>query len=148
MASNAWWAYGSEFQVEDGTGYLKVAEVLDISGPNMAMDSIDVTSQDGSEGWKDYIAGWRDAGEVSISANWLPDDETQDDGTADADGILQSFTDSATHNFRIVTPDDGSSGTLTIGMTGIVTGFGLSLPLTEQAKLDFSIKLTGEVTFT
>ncbi len=55
--SNAWWAYGSEFQVEDGAGWLKVAEVIDINGPNMTMDSIDVTSQDGSAGWRDYISG-------------------------------------------------------------------------------------------
>ena len=153
MASNAWWAYGSEFQVKDGSDgstWMAVAEILDISGPNMSMESIDVSSQDGSNGWRDFVPGWRDGGEVSISANWLPAHETQGDGTAvsEAEGILQSFEDDNVHDFQIVTADDGSAGTLTVGLSGIITSFNTTLPLTEQAKLDFSIKITGAVTFT
>jgi predicted secreted protein len=146
MASNAWWAYGSAFKVgNDGTPetFAKVAEVLDISGPNMSMETIDVSSQDSVNGWREYIAGWRDAGEISISANWIPAAATQDKTT----GILSKFLDNDTHNYQIVTASNGSSGTITIGLTGIVTGFGVNLPLTEQGKVDFSIKLTGKVTF-
>ena len=147
MASNAWWAYGSDFKVgNDGTTetFATVAEVLDISGPNMSQDTIEVSSQDSANGWREYIAGWRDAGEVSISANWIPSSATQDGTT----GVLSKFLDSDTHNYQIITPvgSDGT-GSVTISMTGIVTGFGVNLPLTEQAKVDFSIKLTGAVTF-
>ena len=148
MASNAWWAYGSDFKIgDDGTTevFTTVAEVLDISGPNMSRDTIDVSNQDSTGGWREYIAGFRDAGEISLSANWIPVSATHD-GT---DGILSKFLDSVTHNYQIVTADDGSAGgtgTFTIGMTGIVTGFAVNLPLSEQAKIDFSIKLTGAVT--
>ena len=153
MASNAWWAYGSEFQVKDGSdgsAWMAVAEIIDITGPNMSMESIDITNQDGTAGWRDFTPGWRDAGEVSISANWLPAHETQGDGTAvsEAEGIFQSFEDDNIHSFQIVTEGDGSAGTITIGMTGIITSFNTALPLTEQAKLDFTVKLTGAVTFT
>ena len=147
MASNAWWAYGSTFEVADGTGWDVVAEVIDITGPSMSMDSIDLTNQDGSAGWRDFTPGWRDGGEVSITANWLPAHITHDDGT-DNIGIWDQFQDDAIKTFRIVTEGDGSGGTITIAMSGIVTSFNTSLPLTEQAKLDFTIKLTGAVTFT
>lgn len=144
MASNAWWAYGSDFKVgNDGTTetFATVAEVLDISGPNMTMDTIEVSSQDSANGWREYIAGWRDAGEVSISANWIPASSTQD-GTA---GILSKFLDSDLHNYQIITPQCDGTETYTITLRGIVTGFNVNLPLTEQAKVDFSIKLTGSV---
>ena len=146
MASNAWWAYGSDFKVgNDATGtetFATVAEVLDISGPSMSRDTIEVTNQDSASGWREYIAGWRDAGEISISANWIPAGATQDGTT----GILSKFLDSDLHNYQIITPQCDGTETYTISMTGIVTGFGVNLPLTEQAKVDFSIKLTGAVT--
>jgi len=48
--SNAWWAYGSTYKLGDGAteeNFTAVAEVRDITGPNMTRASIDVTNQDG-----------------------------------------------------------------------------------------------------
>lgn len=145
--SNAWWAYGSQFKIgDDGTAetFTKVAEIIDINGPGMSRDAIDVTNQDSTSGWREYIAGMRDGGEVSITANWIPASATQD-GT---DGILSKFTDDVLHNFQIVTANDGSSGTMDIDFAGIVTRFSPSLPLTEQGKLDCTIKISGAVAIT
>jgi predicted secreted protein len=146
MASNAWWAYGSEFKIgDDGTteSFTKVAEVVDISGPNMSRDAIEVTSQDSTSGWREFIPGMRDGGEVSVTANWIPVDLTHDDGS---DGVLAHFQDNVLHNWKIVTADDGSSGTMDIDFAGIVTNFDISLPLEEQAQLEFTIKVSGAVT--
>lgn len=143
--SNAWWAYGSDFKIgDDGTAELftTVAEVIDISGPSMSRDAIDVTNQDSTNGWREFIPGFRDGGEVSISANWIPVSSTQDATS----GILSKFTDNVLHNFQIVTSDDGSGGTMDIDFAGIVTQFNPSLPITEQGKLDFTIKISGAVT--
>jgi hypothetical protein len=139
--SNAWWAYGSEFQI----GTTKVAEVIDISGPSMSKDAIDVSHNDGTagDGWRVFIPGFRDGGEIGVSANWIPVDSTHDGST----GILGVFEGNSLQSFRIVTADDGSSGTVTISFNGIVTSFNPTMPLTEQGKLDFTIKVSGAVTF-
>jgi predicted secreted protein len=143
--SNAWWAYGSELKIgDDGTTetFTKVAEVIDITGPNMTKDVIDVTSQDSTDGWREFIPGMRDGGEVTISANWIPAHATQDGTT----GVLSKFTDDVLHNWQIITADDGSSGTMDIDFAAIVTNFSPSLPLTEQGQLDFTLKISGAVT--
>ena len=68
--SNAWWAYGSEFQI----GTTKVAEIIDIDGPSMSKDAIETTASDGTAGdfTRTFLPGFRDGGEVSITANWVP----------------------------------------------------------------------------
>jgi predicted secreted protein len=144
--SSAWWAYGSELKIgdDDGTSeaFTKIAEIRDITGPSMSKDAIEVTNQDSSNGWREYIPGLKDAGEVSVSANWIPIDETQD-GT---DGLLSKFTDDDMHNFQIIVPSDGTA-TTTIAISAVVTSFSPTLPLDAQGQLDFTLKISGKPTF-
>lgn len=139
MASNAWWAYGSEFQI----GTTKVAEIIDIDGPSMSKDAIEVTASDGTAGtgWREFVPGWRDGGEVSITANWIPVDSTHGDTT----GLLSIFEGDALQAFKIKTADDGSSGTITLSFNGVVTSFSTSLPLEDKAGLNCTIKISGAV---
>lgn len=142
MASNAWWAYGSELQI----GTTKVGEIIDIDGPGMSKDAIEVTASDGTagDGYREFLPGWRDGGEVTISANWVPADSTHDGTT----GLLSVFEGDDLQAFKIETPagSDGSDGTVVISFNGIVTDFSVSMPLEEQSQLDCTIKLTGAVT--
>ena len=146
MSSNAWWAYGSELKIgDDGsvTNYTKVAEIIDIGGPKMSRDTIEVTSQDSADGYREFISGLKDAGEVNVSANWLPAAETHDGST----GVLSKFDGDAVTKWQIITASDGSGGRLTIAFSAIVTNFNVDLPLEEQAKMDFTLKITGKPTF-
>jgi hypothetical protein len=140
MASNAWWAYGSEFQIDT----TKVGEVIDINGPGMSKDAIDVSYSDGTsgDGWRQFIPGWRDGGEVTISLNWIPADSTQDDSS----GLLSIFEGDSLQAFKIKTADDGSSSTVTLSFNGIITNFSPTMPLTEQGQLDCTVKVAGAVT--
>jgi len=140
--SNAWWAYGSTFKIGDGAtaeAFTAVAEVLDIDGPSMSRDSIEVTSQDSDNGWREKIPGWRDGDSVTVQANWLPSDTTQDGTT----GMWEQFNDNVNHNFQIVTP---TAVGITISFAGHISGFPLSLPLEEQGQVEFEIAISGAVT--
>jgi predicted secreted protein len=142
MASNAWWAYGSTFKIGDGAAseaFTAVAEVIDIDGPSMTRDSIEVTSQDSDDGWRERIPGWRDGDTVTVTANWLPNDATQDGST----GLWEQFNDDDNHNYQIVTP---TAIGITISFAGHLTGFPLSLSLEEQAQVEFEIAISGAVT--
>ena len=137
MASTAWWAYGSTLAT-DGTD---IAEIIDISGPGMSKDAIEVTFHDGTgDGYREFIPGWRDGGEISVTANWLPSNATQDD-------LLDVFEGDDLRTFTITTAGDGSGGTIDIDFSGIVTSFNAAMPLEEQGKLEFTLKISGAVVF-
>ncbi len=143
MASNAWWVYGSKFKMGDGATsetFTEVAEVKDITGPNLTRESIDTTSQDSADGYREYIPGWRDGDTITVQANWLPSNSTQDSTT----GMLSHFNDNANHNYRIVTP---SAVGITVSLTGHITNMPFSLPMTEQGQVEFQIKISGKPTF-
>lgn len=141
MASAAFWAAGSLFQAGDGGGsevFTSLAEVTKLTPTNMSRDDIDVTHTLSANGYREFIAGWRDGGEVSIEANWLPTNATQ----SYAAGIHNSFNTDTLHNFKIVLP----STLITITFAGFVTAFEPDLDLENQGKLSVTVKVTGKPT--
>ena len=141
MTSSAIWAYGSKLQIGDGAvseAFADVAEILELTPPSMSRDDIDVTSHNSSDGYREFIAGMRDGGEVSFKANWLPTNATHDNTT----GLLESFNDNASHNWKIILP----SSLITISFVGFLTAFEPDLPLEEQAQLSGTIKVSGKPT--
>jgi predicted secreted protein len=58
-------------------GETKVARLLNISPPEVTRDDMDVTDHDSPDGYKEYIPGLKDGGEVSIEGHLIPTDDTQ-----------------------------------------------------------------------
>lgn len=141
MTSSAFWAYGSTLQLGDGATpevFTSIAEITSLTPPQMSRDDIDVTSHSSSDGYREFIGGLRDGGEVSLEANWLPTNSTHDAST----GLLETFNDNVTHNWKIVLP----STLATISFSGFITAFEPELPLEEQGKLSVTIKVSGKPT--
>lgn len=140
--SDAFWAYGSLLQAGDGEvseAFTSVAEITSLTPPNLSRDEIEVTHTTSPNGYREFIAGWRDGGEVGYEANWLPTNATQDYTT----GLHASFNTNGNHNWRIVVPD-----VIRIDFNGFVTAHEPDLPLEEQGKLTGTIKISGKPTVT
>lgn len=141
MTSSAFWAYGSTLKLGDGAAseaFTSIAEIQDITPPPLSRDDIEVTSQDSSNGYREFIPGWRDGGEVEFKCNWLPTNTTQDETT----GILESFNDDVIHHWQIILP----GAIKTISFSGFLTGFEPDLPLEDKADLAVKIRVTGKPT--
>ncbi len=141
MTSSAIWAYGSILQLGDGATpevFTAIAEITELTPPQMSRDDIDVTSHQSSDGYREFISGLRDGGEVSFKANWLPTNSTHDGTT----GILETFNDDVNHNWKIILPNT----LITIAFSGFLTAFEPDLPLEEQAQLSGTIKVSGKPT--
>jgi predicted secreted protein len=139
--SSAIWAYGSLLQIGDAAAsenFTTVAEITELTPPAMSRDDIDVSNNSSSDGYREFIPGWRDGGEVSAKANWLPTNTTQDYTT----GLHAQFNDNVKHNYKIILP----STLITISFSGFLTAFEPDLPLEEQAQLSFTIKISGKPT--
>jgi len=140
--SNAFWAYGTKLQIGDGAtseNFADIAELTDVNPPAMTKDSIEVTNYGSPDRFREYIAGLKDGGSLSAEGNWLPNNATQDENT----GLLESFNDDSNHNWKLVLPD----GLGTLSMTGHINAFTPTTPLAMQAKLAFSIKISGKPLF-
>jgi predicted secreted protein len=117
-----------------GTGsetFTTIAEVLDIDGPSQAREQIEVTSHS-SEGWREYIAGLRDGGEVSFPVNFVP---------ADQDDLRALYDDGTQANYKIVYPN-GWKDTF----AAIVTDWSTKSPVDGAVTDEIKLKISGEVT--
>ena len=73
MAEDARKTHGTKL-LRDGT---EVARLLNISPPEVTRDDMDVTDHDSPDGYKEYIPGLKDGGEVPIEGHLIPTDDTQ-----------------------------------------------------------------------
>lgn len=46
---------------------IAVAQVVDVTPPNVRVDDIDISNMDSPDQAKEYVAGWLDGGEVEIT---------------------------------------------------------------------------------
>lgn len=138
MATSAAIGHGSAFAIGDGGGpevFTDVAEVFAITPPNLTRDTVDATHMASTEKWREFIAGLRDAGEVSISLNFVP-------GGAAQDALTAKFASDTASNFRITFPNAEAWI-----FAGLMTGFAPEDPLDGKMTATARFKLTGKPTF-
>lgn len=133
--SNAIVGVGTVFQRWDGAStWEKIAEVTNIAGPGMTRELIDVTSLDSTSGYREFIAGFRDAGTVVLSMNFT---------RAGLDIFIADFEDNDAQNYEIVLPDDDVTS---LEFAGLVSELPLTIPTDSQVTMEVTIKITGKVT--
>lgn len=123
--------YKTRFGIKgSGTTYAYVAEVSSLTPPGWTRDTVDVTHLESPDMVKEFIGGMIEAGEASITINFVPD--VQDD-------LLDAFMASK-GNFRILFP----SGTLALDFLGIVTGYEIGdLVADDKMSATFTVKASG-----
>lgn len=106
-------------------------EVVDIDYGGISIETVEVTHQQSSSMYREFLPGLRDGGEITLTGNFDPDQ------------INMSL--------------EGASGTLTISRTGwtkslscqaICTGFGgMSATLGQKISTRITFKITGRPTY-
>ena len=140
--TSAIWAYGSQLQLGDGAtpeNFTAIAELLELTPPSESRDDIEVSNNSSTNGTREFIAGWRDPGEVEFKANWLPTNVTQDKTT----GLRSVYNDNVNHNWKIILP----ASIVTISFAGHLSKLETELPLEEQAQISGTIKVSGAITY-
>jgi predicted secreted protein len=142
MTTGAKIGYGTLLAYGDGAtpdAFTTMAEVTNLGGPGFSADSIDATHMASPNGWREFIAGLLDGGEVSADCNYLPGDSSH----GPASGALYIFKSRLTRNWRITFPT--SPAVLWI-LPAIVTGFELDIPVDDKMGLSLTLKVAGEPT--
>jgi len=126
---------GAIFHRWDGLHtWAAIAEINNIGGPSMTRDTIDATSLDSTDGYREFIAGFRDGGTVVLNMNFWRNTYAL---------FKADFESDTLGNYEIILPDDD---TTTLEFTGLVTELPLTIPPDDKITVDVSIKISGKVT--
>jgi len=115
-----------------GETFAPIAEINSITGPGKTRATIDVTDLDSTGGYREFIAGFRDSGEITLSMNFTLD--TYDDLNAD-------FESDTLRTYQVVLSDIGNT---TFEFEGLVTSLGLAIPMDDKITSDATIKISGQ----
>ena len=125
---------GTEFRRWDGSGsWDTMSEINSITGPGMTRDVIDVTSLDSTDGYREFITGFRNAGTISLSMNFT---------RAMYDMMKGDFESDTLQNYEIVLPDADNT---TLEFEGLVTELPLTIPPDDKITADVTIQISGSV---
>lgn len=133
MSSNAISGVGTKFRRWDSVGseWVSIAEVNSIEGPNKTRGTIDVTSLDTDGGYREFIAGFRDPGQINLSMNY---------SQAGYEAMNDDFESNTRQNYQIVLPDG-----FTLEFEGLVTEVPLTVTTDDKITMNAVIKISGSV---
>lgn len=137
--------YGALLQKSDGNSpenFVSILGIKSITGPNISRDTIDTTDMSG-DGWRTFVGGLVDGGEVSFDANFLPADDTQNQ---EAGGFLASFdltSCDSVEAWRILLPECAGHSEGYFEFNGIVSGDSITIPMADLMAFSGTIKVSG-----
>lgn len=132
-------AFGIALKRGDGVSptevFTAIGSVTSVSGPEIERETYDVTAHDSVDGWREFIGGLKDAGEVSIEVNYDP--RVHDD-------LIDDFEDTKPRNYKMVFP--GGIGEWDLNL--IMTGFSQQAPVDDKLSAELKFKVSGKPTIT
>ncbi len=131
-------ALGTKLNI-GATTLVAVGGLTSIGGIEISADTIDVTTLDSEDGYREFIAGFKDAGEVSLEG-YL--DATTGNGQKELYDLLES---GIVEDFAIVFPIATKTSW---EFKGIVTKFSTGADLEDPLAFSSTIKVSGKPTLT
>lgn len=140
MTTNARIGHGTLFKIGDGAtpteAFTTVAEVTSLKPPSMSRDAVDSTHSESADGWREFIAGLKDGGEVTLEINF-------DAGSATTDLLMDQFATSVVGNKKITFPD-GSE----FAFAALLTNFEPDAPVDDKMTASVTFKVSGKPVLT
>lgn len=134
-------AFGIALQRGDGVtpteAFEPIGKVTSLSGPEIERETYDVTSHDSVDGWREFIGGLKDAGEVSAEINYDP--RVHDD-------LIADFEDTEPRSYKMVFPAQAGAGSWTF--KAVLTGFSQEAPVDDKLSAELTWKVSGKPTIT
>ena len=124
-------ALGTKFKI----GNEAIAGLTSIGGLNLSAETIDATTLDSDGGYREFIAGFKDAGEVPISGYFEPSD-SQGQGA-----LYDKFESGDIESYSIIFPPTMGADW---NFNGVVTGFSTKVELEDLVGFEATIKVSGK----
>lgn len=131
-------AFGTSLQYvdPDDANDVVIHQIGDLSGPDVSVEPIDVTTHDSADRFSEFLPGMADGGPVDFELVFDPS------ATGHA-RILELVKQRDTIAFKLLLPD-GASG---FDFAGIFTKAGPTFPVKDAIRASVSIKVSGKPVF-
>jgi len=116
-------------------GANSVVGLTSIGGLELSAESIDVTTLSSDGGYREFIGGFKDGGEVSVSGFFEPGD------TTGQMAMYNAFESGSTDSYSIIFPSELGASWI---FNGVVTGFSTGAELEEAVSFEATIKVSGK----
>jgi predicted secreted protein len=115
----------------------ELMEITSLSGPNSKIDTIDKTHYGSADNYREFMATFIDAGEVSLEGNFI---------SGDTDGQIAMIADFQARSKKeaIITLPAASATTWTFD--AIITSLTFSQPLDGKLGISATLKISGAAT--
>lgn len=125
-----------------GTSYTTIPQVMDITGPGISRGSVDVTAHDSPDGYREFVPGLADGGEVGFELGWDPGTVTHTQ--VSGSGILSDFEADGCTLAAWELDLHVCSGTVIWTFDGFLTGAEGAVPIEGQLTQSITIKISGK----
>lgn len=132
MTTAAKLAFGTTLK-KSGTA---IAEITSITGPSISADTLDVTSHDSPDTYREFEQGIRDGGEISIEGNFIP-------GNAGQVALTTDLNDGSKDEYVITFP---TAMATTWTFDALITAFETKAPFDDKAGFTATLKISGKPT--
>lgn len=126
---------GTILEMGADTAIKKVAGLTEIGGLELSADTIDVTTLDSDGGYREFIGGFKDGGEVPVGGYFDP---TVGQGQKE---LYDAFESGAVQDFNIKFPPSLKASWK---FKGVVTGFKTNTSLEDPVGFEATIKVSGK----
>jgi predicted secreted protein len=134
MTTNADIGYDTKFEIEVNGTFTALAEVFEVTPPEIAVDQVEVTHFKSPNRSREYIPALSDNGTASASMNYVPNSAT--------DQLIDTLLGSGdVAKMRITYPNDA-----TVTFDAFVSGYSKSIPVADRMTAEVQFKVTGDVT--
>ena len=115
-----------------------IAEITKISPQSNKQDTVDVTTLSSVGNYREFIAGWKDAGELQIEGNFVAGD------VAGQQAVFADFEAGTVSSYVLTFP---TAITATLTFSALVTEFGIGgFAVGDKVPFNATLKISGAAT--
>lgn len=133
-------AYGTKLYKGTSGAGVEYVNVTSIEGPELSLDTVDVTSHDSTGAWEEHVGTILRSGNLTLEIAYDPAHATHKNA---AGGLLYDLTQRASITLTMVFPDAASTEWT---FSAIPIGFAPSMAVDGALTASVSFKPTGSVT--
>lgn len=127
---------GTELRISIASVFTPIPYLQSITGPDETFDTIDVTTHSSVGGYREFITGLADGGELTVTINWAAGETTHQ-------ALQDAQTARELTSFQLWWP--GYDANNLMDFDAYVTGLSRGSPIDAQITRDLTLKITGPI---